>query len=160
MRAAHRQPTIIATSAYLPSVEKARNYGKGDHGSSPSLQAHNLAEYQHILESSGRRLQWVLDHPDTYWRRPVAFVPVGAGFRMASAELHPQVLSQGRVGCGIACVCCMALLLFRMRTPSPAMGCGWCVVGFELPWQRLGLVNAAAFVENETNQHAKAFDDR
>jgi hypothetical protein len=57
----------------------------------PSPQAHNPAEYQHILESSGRRLQWVLDHPDTYWRWPVAFVPAGTGFSMASAELHPEV---------------------------------------------------------------------
>jgi hypothetical protein len=59
----------------------------------PSPQARNPAEYQHILESSGRRLQWVLDHPDTYRRRPVAFVPAGTGFRMASVELHPEVIA-------------------------------------------------------------------
>jgi hypothetical protein len=163
MRAAHRQPTIIATSAYLPSLEKARNPGKCDHGSSPL--------------TAGAQPGRVPAHFGVVW----AAAAVGArppGHVLAAARRirprgrrvpHGQRRAPPRCTCSGSCrmwhrICMLHGVCTALRdddTESPAIGCGWCVVDFKLPLQRLGLVNAATFtLKNETNQPAKAFDHR
>lgn len=65
-------------------------------------QVPNKTEIEQVLSASARRLAWVTAHIDTYERRPVVFVPKGAGYEMRSMELFPNVC--GRVGAVLKCI--------------------------------------------------------
>jgi hypothetical protein len=55
------------------------------------MQTLDHTEYKRVIEASARRLDWIYRNLEHYNRRPMVYVASRGGFKVASADLYPEV---------------------------------------------------------------------